>query len=298
MRGGACLKNWIDRNLKWVLTMPVIIFIALMVVYPLGYTFKLSLYSSSMSAVKAAKFVGLKNYVKMFSNAKFLNATKATLVFSGVCLFFETFFGVSIAIMLNRKFRGMNLVRTLSLLPVVATPVAIAMVWKMIYDPSLGIVNYIIKAMGHDPIAFLGNPDTALASLMVVDIWEHTPTIMLICLGGLAGIPTDCLEAASIDGATKWQSLTKITLPLLSPTILVSMLLRLIDVLKTYDIIYSTTQGGPGTSTQTINVLAYRQAFENFKFGEASATIVVFFLVLVAITIVFNFLRKKTVVEY
>lgn len=292
------MKDWIDRHIKWVLTLPVIIFIALMVVYPLLYTVRLSFFSSSMSAVKPSKFIGLDNYIKMFKSAKFIKATNATLLFSGICLFFETFFGVSLALFLNRNFRGMNLVRTFSLLPVVATPVAIAMVWKMIYDPALGIISFIMQKFGYSPVAFLGNPDTALAALMVVDIWEHTPTIMLICLGGLAGIPTDSLEAASIDGATRWQSLIHITLPLLSPTILVAMLLRLIDVLKTYDIIYSTTQGGPGTSTQTINVLAYRQAFENFKFGEASATIVVFFIVLVLITVVFNFLRKKTVVEY
>lgn len=133
---------------------------------------------------------------------------------------------------------------------------------------------------------------------MVVDIWEFTPQIMLICLGGLSGIPTDCLEAASIDGANRWQSLTKITLPLLSPTILVAMMLRLIDLLKTYDQIYSTTQGGPGTSTTTINILAYRQAFENFKFGDASATIVIFFAVLVLVTVVFNIFKKKATVDY
>ena len=168
----------------------------------------------------------------------------------------------------------------------------------MIYDPALGILAHILKQFGIPPIAWLGNPDTALAALMVVDIWEFTPQIMLICLGGLSGIPADCLEASEIDGATRWQTLTKVTLPLLSPTILVAMMLRLIDLLKTYDQIYATTQGGPGTSTQTINILAYKQAFENFKFGEASATIVMFFAVLVLVTIAFNILRKKAEVEY
>ena len=148
------------------------------------------------------------------------------------------------------------------------------------------------------PYAFLGERDTALWALMLVEIWQNTPMVMLICVGGLAAIPTDSLEASEIDGASKWQRLTRITLPLLSPTILTAMMLRLIDVLKAYDIIYSTTQGGPGTATQTINVLAYRQAFENFKFGEASATIVVFFLILVVISVAFNAIRKRTVVDY
>lgn len=292
------MRSWVDKNTKWILTVPLIIFILLMVAYPLLYTFDMSLHSSTMSAVKPPKWVGFNNYIKMFSNQRFLDSCKLTLLFSGVCLFFETLLGLGTAIVLNRRFFAQGIVRTLFLLPIVATPVAVAMVWKMIYDPALGVINMLIKQAGYNAIAFLGERTTALWALMVVDIWEHTPTIMIICLGGLTAIPTDSLEAARIDGASSFQSLTRITLPLLSPTILSAMMLRLIDVLKTYDIIYSTTQGGPGTATQTINVLAYRQAFENFKFGESSATIVVFFLVLIIITVLFNMLRKRTVVDY
>lgn len=292
------MRNWIDKNIKWMLTIPVIIFILLMIGYPLIYTFRLSFNSWSLSALKGMRWVGLKNYITLFTSEKFWIGCRNTLVYSSICLLFETFFGVSIAVFLNRTFRGMGMFRTMSLLPIVATPVAVSMVWKMIYDPALGILAQFLSLFGIAPIAWLGNPDTALAALMVVDIWEFTPQIMLICLGGLSGIPTDCLEAASIDGASRWQSLTRITLPLLSPTILVAMLLRLIDLLKTYDQIYSTTQGGPGTSTTTINILAYRQAFENFKFGDASATIVVFFAVLVLVTVVFNIFKKKATVDY
>ena len=292
------MQKWLDRNTKWILTAPIILFILLMVAYPLFYTFRLSFHSWSMSAVTPMKWVGWKNYTKMFQSAKFLNACKLTLIYSLICVSIETVIGVGIAVLLNRTFRGSGLVRTLFLLPIVATPVAVAIVWKMIYDPALGIIAFIMKQMGQSPVAWLGQNSTALGALMVVDVWEFSPTIMLICLGGLSGIPTDSLEAASIDGASTWQRFTKITLPLLSPTIMVAVLLRLIDSLKTYDQIYATTQGGPGTATQTINVLAYRQAFENFKFGEASATIVVFFLVLVLITVLFNILRQKAVVDY
>ena len=292
------MQKWLDRNTKWILTAPVILFILLMCLYPLVYTFQLSFNSWSMSAVTPMKWVGLKNYIKLFISAKFLNACKLTLIYSAICVSIETVLGLSIAILLNRTFHGSDLVRTFFLLPVVATPVAVAIVWKMIYDPALGIIAFIMKSWGMEPVAWLGQSSTALGALMVVDIWEFTPTIMLICLGGLSGIPTDCLEAASIDGATSWQKLTKITLPLLSPTIMVAAMLRLIDSLKTYDQIYATTQGGPGTSTQTINVLAYKQAFENFKLGDASATIVVFFLVLVLVTVLFNILRQKAVVDY
>ena len=292
------MQRWLDRNTKWILTAPVILFILIMVAYPLFYTFRLSFHSWSMSAVQPMKWVALNNYTKMFKSTKFINACRLTLQYSLICVSCETLIGLCIALLLNRHFRLSNLVRTFFLLPIVATPVAVAIVWKMIYDPALGIIAFVMKQLGMAPVAWLGNTKTALGALMVVDIWEFSPQIMLICLGGLSGIPTDCLEAASIDGASPWQRLTRVTLPLLSPTIMVAMLLRLIDSLKTYDQIYATTQGGPGTATQTINVLAYRQAFENFKFGEASATIVVFFLVLVLVTVLFNILRQKAVVDY
>lgn len=292
------MKRWIDKNTKWILTLPLIIFILLMVAYPLGYTVDMSLHSSSMSLLKPPKWVGLKNYISLFKSPRFWDACGHTLLFAGVCLACQTVFGLFFALILNRKFIGQGMVRTLFILPVVATPVAVAMVWKMIYDPALGIINMFIKAAGHPAFAFLGEKSTALWALMLVEIWQNTPVVMLICLGGLAAIPTDSLEAARIDGATAWQSLWKITMPLLSPTILTAMMLRLIDVLKAYDIIYSTTQGGPGTSTQTINVMIYKQAFENFKFGESSATIVVFFIVLVIIAVAFNSIRKRTVVDY
>lgn len=292
------MKRWIDRNTKWILTVPLILFILLMVGYPLYYTVDMSLHSSSMSLVKPPKWVGFDNYTKLFKNAKFWDACGHTLLFAGVCLACQTVLGLGFALILNRRFRGQNLVRTLFILPVVATPVAVAMVWKMIYDPALGIINMLIKQAGGSAFAFLGERSTALWALMLVEIWQNTPVVMLICLGGLAAIPTDSLEAACIDGASAWQRLTRITLPLLSPTILTAMMLRLIDVLKAYDIIYSTTQGGPGTSTQTINVMIYKQAFENFKFGDSSATIVVFFIVLVLIAVSFNQIRKRTVVDY
>lgn len=292
------MKRWIDRNTKWILTLPLIFFILLMVAYPLYYTVDLSLHSSSMSLVKPPKFVGFKNYTKLFESTKFWTSCGHTLLFAGVCLVVQTIVGLSIALLLNRKFKGQSFVRTLFILPVVATPVAVAMVWKMIYDPALGIINMLMKQAGMPAFAFLGERSSALWALMLIEIWQNTPVVMLICLGGLSAIPTDSLEAARIDGASSWQVLRKITLPLLSPTILTAMMLRLIDVLKAYDIIYSTTQGGPGTSTTTVNVLIYKQAFENFKFGEASATIMVFFVVLIIIAVAFNAIRKRTVVDY
>ena len=169
--------------------------------------------------------------------------------------------GIGIALFLNRRFFGKNFVKTAFLIPMVATPVAIGMVWKLMYDPNIGILDYILKSMGMPTVNFLGDSNIALYSLIVVDIWEWTPQVMLIVLAGITSISTEPFESAMVDGATPWQVTWHITLPLLRPTIFTAFLLRLIDVLKTFDIMYSMTQGGPGYATETMNILSYRQAF-------------------------------------
>ena len=292
------MSRWIDKHFKWVMTIPIILFILLMIAYPLLYTLDLSFHSSSMSAVTAPKWVGLKNYTKLFNSSKFYSACEITLLYTAITVFFQTLIGLAIAVFINRKFRMTSLARTIFLLPVVATPVSVAYVWKMMYDPVLGIFNEIVKAFGNNPIAFVGDAATALYSVAVIEIWEYFPVVMLICLGGLSNISADIYEAAEIDGASRWQMFGKITMPLLSPTLLSAITLRLIDAMKAFDVIYTITQGGPSSSTTTLNVLIYKQAFENFRFGEASATVLVFFAILVAVVVLFNMLRKKVVVDY
>lgn len=292
------IMRWVDKYTKWIMTLPVIVFMLVMIAYPLFYTFRLSFHSWTLSNVVPMRWVGLDNYKDLLTDPKFYEYCKTTVVYAVGTLIIQTLLGVSIALLLNREFRLKGLTRTMFLLPLMATPVAVAMIWKLMYDQSLGIINYVMSALGMETVTFLGDAKTALPALMAVDVWQNTPIVILICLGGLSAIPTDCLEASAIDGASRWQVLTKITLPLLSPTILVAMMLRLIDLMKVYDLIYSSTHGGPGTSTTTLNIYAYQLAFENFRFGKASATLVIFFVVLAVVTVVFNYLRSKAVVEY
>lgn len=294
----AKLKGWLDRKLNYVFTVPTILFVLGMVLFPIIYTFVLSFHTWRLSANIPWEFVGVENYVDLFTDSRFPEAVGRTFLFAIVALVIEVVLGVAIALYLNHSFFGKNFVKTAFLLPMVATPVAIGMVWKLIYEPNIGILNTIIRSMGGPKVDWLGDSTNALWSLVAVDVWQQTPFVMLIVLAGLTSLPTEPFESAMIDGATRRQIITKITLPLLRPTIFTAVLLRLIDVLKTFDIIYSMTQGGPGFATETMNILSFRQAFEFMQFGEASATLMVFFVIVMGIAVITIKLKSRSEVDF
>lgn len=292
------ILKWVDKNLKYIFTLPTVIFVLGMIVFPLAYTFRLSFFEWGMSKNVPMKWVGLTNYIELLSDERFTLAVGRTFIFSGAAILFEVLLGVSIALFLSRDFVGKNVVKTAFLLPMVATPVAIGLIWTLIYEPTIGIANLVLQKIGIAPLVWLGSEHTALMSLVIVDVWQWTPMVLLITLAGVTSLPGEPFESAVVDGATKWQILWKITLPLLRPTILVAVLLRLIDVLKTFDIIYATTQGGPGFATETMNILAFKQGFEYFQFGKASAVLVLFFTIVLAIAVLFIKIKSKLEVDF
>ena len=292
------IGRWVDKRLKWFFTVPTIIFVLAMVLFPIIYTLVLSFHSWRMSANIPWEYVGLQNYIDLFSDSRFPMAIGRTFIFTAIALTIEMILGIGIALFLNRRFFGKNFVKTAFLIPMVATPVAIGMVWKLMYDPNIGILDYILKSMGMPTVNFLGDSNIALYSLIVVDIWEWTPQVMLIVLAGITSISTEPFESAMVDGATPWQVTWHITLPLLRPTIFTAFLLRLIDFLKTFDIMYSMTQGGPGYATETMNILSYRQAFEFMQFGSASSMLIVFFVVVMVIAAITVKIKSKMEVDY
>jgi multiple sugar transport system permease protein len=283
----------LDRNIRYVFSLPAALFVLLMVVFPLGYTAWISLHEWSMSSIDPPRWVGLANYKQLLEDSRFWNAVRNTLIFSFGAVIVETLLGVALAVMLNRRFRLKNVVRTLFLLPMVATPVAVAMVWLLIYEPTVGMANYVLKKLGLTPQLWLSSLDMVLPSLMIVDIWEWTPMIALIVLAGMTTLPQEPYESALVDGASRWQIFRLITLPLLVPTIVVAMLLRMIDALKTFDLIYATTQGGPGIASETLNIYGYVLGFGFFKMGLGSALIMLFLLLVALVSLLFVYLRKK-----
>jgi multiple sugar transport system permease protein len=175
-----------------------------------------------------------------------------------------------------------------------ATPVAIALVWTMMFHPQLGVLNYLLSLIGLPPQLWIFHPATVIPSLVLVETWQWTPLVMLIVLGGLAAIPAEPYESAQIDGATGWQVFRFITLPLIMPFLFIAAMVRTIDAVKSFDIIFAMTQGGPGTASETINLYLYSVAFIYYDVGYASAMACVFFLLIIALTAGLLYVRQRT----
>ncbi len=277
------LGRWVDRHISWFFILPAGLFLAAVVVFPVLYTGVLSFYRWSGSATAAATWVGLSNYADVFAiDPGFRNALWVTAYFTGVSVLIEVILGVGLAQMLNREFIGKGLARTLLILPIAGTPVAFALIWRNMYNPSYGIFLWFAELLHLPPQRWIADVVTVIPSLILFDVWQWTPLIMLITLAGLVSLPSDLYEAAQIDGASPWQVFWRITLPLVRPTIVAAAMLRLMDSLKTFDQIYVTTQGGPGIASQTLNLYVFDQAFQYLNFGYASALLVVLFFVILA----------------
>ena len=293
------MNTWFQKNMKFVFLAPSIIFIVAMIIAPLVYNFSLSFTDWTMAVNKAPNFIGLDNYIEVFKEPRFVNSVGRTLLFSLIAIALEAILGIALAVLINRKFHGRRIVQALMLLPVVATPVALGMAWKLILEPSIGFANVVVTALGFEARKFLATTSfESMLVLILIDVWEWTPLIMLMVYAGLNTIPQDPYESALIDGANRWQTFTQITLPLASSSILIAILMRLIDVVKTFDIIYATTQGGPNFATENINIYAYLNMFSYYEFGKAAAISVLFFIVVMAIGGGFLKVKSKLEVEY
>jgi multiple sugar transport system permease protein len=279
------ISSFIERNVKWIFPLPAMIFLIIMMAFPMIYTIYVSLTDWNMSSGSAAGFIGLENYVEMFRESRFYNAFCLTFYFTILAVSMEVVLGVMIALVLNREFRGKNLVKLILLLPMVATPVAVGLAWILFYEPTIGLGNYALKLLGMPVSKWLASSYSVIPSLTLVDIWQWTPMVSLIVMAGLASLPTEPYEAAVVDGATPLQVFFRVTLPLLGPTILIAAVLRSIDALKTFDIIYVMTAGGPGFASETLNIYAYNLGFGYFRFGAASAALVALFAIVLGFSL-------------
>ena len=238
-------------------------------------------------------FVGLANYQRLLGDARFLDSMVRTLVYTALSVIAPLLLGTAAALLFNTKLPARGLLRGIFVMPMMATPVAIALVWTMMFHPQLGILNYLLSLVGIEPQEWVFHPASVIPSLVLVETWQWTPLVMLIVLGGIASLPTDPYEAAILDGASSWQMFRHITLPLVWPFIMVAAVIRLIDALKTFDTIYVITLGGPGTASETINILLYQTAFAYYDLGYASAMVVVFFVLILLISLLLLRVRQR-----
>lgn len=261
------------------------------IIFPWIFTLYMSVHDWKIGGART--YVGLDNYIKLFGDERFQWSIVRTLWFTLLSVAAPMVLGVLAAICFHRRFPLRGVARTIFILPMMATPVAVALVWTMMFHPQLGVLNYILTSMGLPPSSWVYDASTVIPTLVLVETWHWTPLVMLIVLGGLASLPVDPYEAAKIDGANAWQAFRHITLPLLMPFIVVSLIIRTIDALKAFDTIFVITQGGPGTASETINIFLYLQAFAFYQMGYASAVVVVFFAIIILLAMALLWTRAR-----
>jgi multiple sugar transport system permease protein len=261
------------------------------IVFPWIFTVWMSFHEWKIG--EAAKWVGLRNYVELATNQRFLESIWHTFYFTALAVVLPLVLGTFAAVVFHREFPFRGLLRTIFIMPMMATPVAIALVWVMMFHPQLGVLNYLLSLVGIGPSEWVFARDTVIPSLAMVEVWLWTPFVMIIVLGGLAAVPTEPYESALLDGATQWQMFWKITFPLVLPFIVVAGIIRTIDALKAFEVIYVISNGGPGTASETINLYLYSQAFAYYNVGNASAVVVVFFAIIVVLSLVLLWARER-----
>jgi multiple sugar transport system permease protein len=276
----------------WPFVLPAMIVVLAVIVFPWAYTIWMSLHEWKVG--QAPTFVGFANYMRLPGDARFVESVWHTLVYTVLSVVLPLVLGTLAAVVFNNRFPMRGFIRGLFILPMMATPVAIALVWTMMFHPQLGILNYILSLIGLPPSLWVFHPATVIPSLVLVETWQWTPLVMLIVLGGLSALPSEPYESAQIDGATPWQTFRHISLPMIMPFLFIAAMIRMIDAVKSFDIIFAITQGGPGSASETINLYLYSVAFVYYDVGYASAIVVVFFALIIALAGALLHLRQRT----
>jgi multiple sugar transport system permease protein len=271
------------------LSAPAVLFTVGMIAFPLIYTVWLSF--QSFSSTGKQSFAGLANYAKLISDNEFWHGLWVTLALYVLSLALQLVLGVWLALVLFHARRLSGIVRTLFISPFMMPPVVAGMMWLVILDPSLGAANYILTSLGLPPSDWLASPTWVIPTVALIDSWQWTPYVALIVLGGLQSLPPSVYEAAQIDGASAFKTFQRITLPLLLPTIVTATILRSVDLLRFFDIIYITTQGGPGNASNTLNIYGFRVGFEFFNIGYSSALMLTLTAIVFGAVLAFNRLR-------
>ncbi|HOG47206.1 MAG TPA: sugar ABC transporter permease [Anaerolineae bacterium] len=288
---GARLTSFVDHHANVLYPAPAIIALLALFVVPIAFTVYLSFQSWSLSATYLPKFVGLQNYVNLVTESRFHQALLNTFYYTILVLIIQLPLGIVMALIFNRPFWGRGVARTLFLFPMMATPVASLIGWRLILDPSTGVFR-LLAPLGVPPITLLATDKLLIPTFVAIDTWQWTPFVALLMLAGLSGLPVEPFEAATIDGASSWQIFWQITLPLLRPVVIVAALFRIIDTLKVFDTIFVLTTGGVGSAGETLNIYAYRESFEYFHMGYAASLLVVFFLIILLFSLVLMRIRR------
>lgn len=277
-------KDWLYG---YSFSLPSIVLLFLLVIYPLLGTFQLSLYDVSLTS---SRYIGWSDALhKLYTNKMLPLVFKNSIVWTLLVIFFQFLLGLASALLLNQNFPGRTLLRGIAILPWVMPGVIAGMVWRLIYDPQLGLLNHYLRTLGFisQPLTWLSDPKRALYAVIFAAIWKGFPFSMLMYLAGLQTVPPDLLEASEIDGASSYQKFWHITLPVMRPIIVTTLLLTFIWTFNYFELIYVMTGGGPGERTHIFPTYVYDLAFKRFRFGDASRFAIVDFLFLLVFSLIY-----------
>ncbi len=271
-----------DRGTRFLI--PLVVVLGLTSLYPTLYSLYMSAFDWNWG--QRFNFVGIDNYIELLTSERFQISLWNTFVFTFGAVAVELVLGIGLALVVNRLGRGAAVVRTLLLVPLMVSGIIVALIWKIILDPTIGPVNLVIRQLGIPPLGFLGDPAMGMASIILIDTWWQTAFVFIVFSAGLQALPREPLEAAEVDGAGFWARLRYVILPMLKPIILVILLFRTIDCMKVFALIFGTTGGGPLTTTESVQVLAYRIAFKQQGMSLSMTAMVIFAVVVLTLVMV------------
>ncbi len=289
------------KGFPWILMAPTLVVLAFLGLFPFFYAIRMAAYNVNIAKPYLPQiFQGLDQYKDLIKDPNFINSLRVTVIFTLEAVFIQFWAGLGIALLFRRKIRLKGLFRVCILVPMVLTPVVVGLMWRFLTYPHAGVVTYYLdqlcRFLGLATPQLLADPKLALQTLIWIDIWEWTPFMFLILHAGLSSMPSEPYEAAMMDGASGWFIFRTITLPLLKPSILIALLIRTMDAFRTFDTIFVLTEGGPGNSTETMNIFLTHLGFKFFYTSRAAAMALIMLVMIIAMSFAFTkILRKEEV---
>ena len=274
--------------------LPAVIVLVITQGYPLGYSAYFSLHDWTLArSPHPGPFIGLDNYTRAFDDTVFTGSVETTVTFALLATLFELIVGFTLAYLTVGENFWLQIGRTILIMPMVIAPVAVGTMWRMMYSARAGLINHLLRQVGIAGPDWLGDPSVALTSLIIVDVWEWSPFVMVIYAAAITSLPNEPFRAARVDGASRWQIFRHVTLPLLMPVTLLVLMFRLIDTLLTLDIVVTTTFGGPGFRTYTLSFWIYQQGLRYFNISYAAATSWIMLIGCLLVAIVLLVVRQR-----
>jgi multiple sugar transport system permease protein len=272
------------KKIGLLLLLPALAYLAFLSIYPTIYAVLLSGKDVNLARPYKALFVGLGNFFRLFQDGLFLKSIYNTLKIALVSIVLELAVGYVVAEIFDKRLKGMEILRTIYMLPMMVTPVVWGLVWVYIFNPNFGLANYLCDRLGLGFQPWFASADTAIWSLILVNVWQWAPFTAVIFLAGLSGIPATLLDAAAVDGAKWYQVIRYVKFPALKYVAMVVILMRMMDNLRLFDLVYSTTQGGPGSATETMSFFIYRHGFKFFNVGYSSAAAIIVLVMIILLS--------------